>query len=272
MVITTSAMHWCSDAIKGGLLQVIVSCSAAQKFQKTMTSLLNDVLPASLIHYYGLQTLENELVEAMKLAKGLNFRSACLLQPWKSFVDLARERLGRVRSLDETWKQRLKHAITRRYSYSVPELLDLIHRLVNVERSAPVASSGAALAAEVSITVLQNVKNWTKPRDIAPRSAPSVSVCLFFYRLSTTTHKSAAENDKLSVRERAFLRTFLSHDYNVAKYDRVYPSQTLLLTGDPRAAFLTLFDYRRGCANIEDSDWPNRSRAPCVLQGEQSCM
>ncbi|KAJ6523091.1 hypothetical protein DFH09DRAFT_1330159 [Mycena vulgaris] len=243
MLLTMPEHHWCSDAIDAGLLQVIISCSAAEKFQKTMRSLLDDVLPASLIHYYGLQVVEDELVEAMKLAKGLNFRSVSLLKEWKSFVDLVRERLGRARSFDDTWKQRLK-------SCDNAQCGKIGHSSLFGRCSGCQAFYYCSPKCQAWDWTEGNHQRFCNPQ----RSL----------RLSA--------NDELGVRERTFRRALLSHDYNVAKYDHIYPAQALLLACDPRAAFLTLFDYRRGRATIEvqllsdsevvqsfspDSDWPN---------------
>ncbi|KAJ6528723.1 hypothetical protein DFH09DRAFT_1094227 [Mycena vulgaris] len=257
MLLTMPEHHWCSDAIDAGLLQVIISCSAAEKFQKTMRSLLDDVLPASLIHYYGLQVVEDELVEAMKARKGVKLSPPACCKAWESFVDLARERLGRVRSFDDTWKQRLKSCDNAQCG--------------NIGHS---SLFGTLLwLPRLSITVLRNCQesDWDRgqPSEILqPAALPPPQYAQMTNSACANAHSDGA---------------LLSHDYNVAKYDHIYPAQALLLACDPPLPRSSRSSITVGAArSIEvqllsdsevvqsfrpDSDWPNEVARASALCG-----
>lgn len=68
-ILSTTRGHcFIRDAIEAGLLRVVASCGAAGKFQKTLTSFLENVLPRSLLYYYDVHIFEAELLKAHAVA------------------------------------------------------------------------------------------------------------------------------------------------------------------------------------------------------------
>ncbi|KAJ6478283.1 hypothetical protein C8R45DRAFT_1076778, partial [Mycena sanguinolenta] len=98
MLRTTRGHHFIEDAIASGLLHLIVSCGGVGKCYTALKSILEDVLPSSLVRYYDLQVLETALFEVSHLCKTEAFRASTILGPWNEFVTLGQERIALLHS------------------------------------------------------------------------------------------------------------------------------------------------------------------------------
>ncbi|KAJ6514655.1 hypothetical protein DFH09DRAFT_1373935 [Mycena vulgaris] len=88
-----------ADAVKAGLLRVIVSCGD-RKFDAELIPILDAVLSKSLISYYAVSVFKDALQAVQSVVAGRPFRSSKLQAAWQRFSSLVEERIGILRSFD----------------------------------------------------------------------------------------------------------------------------------------------------------------------------
>ncbi|KAJ6564477.1 hypothetical protein B0H19DRAFT_1068022 [Mycena capillaripes] len=214
-----------TEALDAGLIRVLLLCGAWGNFNETLKSLIEDILPTSLIHYYELSILERELLlnaNPKPLASKKSFQPFLESSMWKQFVAMAEPRIAILHG-GESELQHLKAC-------------DNAKCCKIGDRNAFQRCSGC-LGFYYCSPECQKL-DWSDGDHHAYCGAhPS-------QRLS--------ELRDLRVRERSFLRALLTHDYNEAKHSRIYPEQALRYPKDgPEPRFFTLFDYRTRRVKIE---------------------
>jgi hypothetical protein len=98
MLRTTHGHHYIPDAISSGLLHLITSCGSAGKCYPALESLLEDVLPSSLVKYYDLTDLEVGLLDVSHLCDTAALQASEISGAWNEFVTVAEERIALRRS------------------------------------------------------------------------------------------------------------------------------------------------------------------------------
>ncbi|KAJ7770399.1 hypothetical protein B0H14DRAFT_3164888 [Mycena olivaceomarginata] len=98
MLRTTHGHHYIPDAISSGLLDLIASCGSAGKCYPALESLLEDVLPSSLVKYYDLADLEIGLLDVSHLCDTAALQASEFSGAWNEFTTVAEERIALRRS------------------------------------------------------------------------------------------------------------------------------------------------------------------------------
>lgn len=167
-----------TNALHAGLLQVVILSGARDTFNQILKPLIDDVLPSSLMRYYEILFISDELRHLKALANTNAFQSCAVIGPWNQFISLAEERIQILRAVhaEEYHLKACDNAKVRRFVYPV----DLIYPLVSVAKLATAPGSSAVPGVSVFITAPWNAKSWIGAREtIAPTvglSIPSVSV------------------------------------------------------------------------------------------------
>ncbi|KAJ7772418.1 hypothetical protein B0H16DRAFT_1714616 [Mycena metata] len=82
LFLTTSGARMIPDALRAGLLYVVVSCSMVNQFTKDLKMLVK-VLTASLMSYTTLSVLEDSLATVQEISKSPKFLSSSVFKLWK---------------------------------------------------------------------------------------------------------------------------------------------------------------------------------------------
>ncbi|KAJ6550258.1 hypothetical protein B0H19DRAFT_1265101 [Mycena capillaripes] len=221
ILLAASGRDAMMDALRAGLLRVIVLSGNRGKFTQTLKSLVEEVLPSTLVNYYELAVAVDEIRQANALA-GSTFRSSAIWGPWKEFVDLATDR----------------HTIAYN-TRSEPSLKACDNaKCCKIGATDLFKRCSGCLSFYYCSLECQRLE-WREKETIAATAGFSLLIVLI---------------QALRVRERAFLRAAMTHDYNLAKNKEIYLEQVLLSskTGTP-LKFFTLFDYTRG--RVQTNGW-----------------
>lgn len=97
---TATARRFVPGALHAGLLHVVASCGAANKFEQELRTLLGEVLPLSLLYYYNCSYLQDSLLHVRDLVQARAFRLSRIFDSWMSFSKFADKRLAILQSFD----------------------------------------------------------------------------------------------------------------------------------------------------------------------------
>ncbi|KAJ7775583.1 hypothetical protein B0H16DRAFT_48587 [Mycena metata] len=208
------------DAHSAGFLPMIICCGSHGQFNDTLKSLLEDVLPSSLIHYNELCTISETLHVAKLAAAQPPFQTSGICDAWTKFLGIVEERIKIMASLDSPGP-RVKACDNA--------------KCCKIADSALFQRCSNCLGFYYCSPECQEA-DW---HDGAHRSW-----CNLFHSLRLS------ERQPLAHRERAFLRAVLTHDYTAAKLD-IYREQVLRMPTTDNKCLITLFDYRAGRVRIE---------------------
>ncbi|KAJ6501214.1 hypothetical protein C8R47DRAFT_260029 [Mycena vitilis] len=202
------------DALRAGLLQVIILGGTRSEFVPLVKSLLEDALQSSLLHYNEVLYLETHLPSATALIQQRKpFQTSAVLDSWNQFAALASERIAILHNFGNN-NSRLKACDNAR--------CDKINTSTRFQRCS------GCLSFYYCSPECQRL-DW--------HDGDHRSHCRYHpHRLS--------EMQEMKARERSFLRAVMAYDYDAAKQtQRFYP--------DSDTSFFTLFDYRRGPVQIK---------------------
>jgi hypothetical protein len=87
------------EAFDAGLLHTIASCAAMGVMKPACVIFLEQVLPPSMIYYYDVQCLERAFVHAEPIIHCEPFQRCEILDKWRTFTAVARERVMVLNSL-----------------------------------------------------------------------------------------------------------------------------------------------------------------------------
>ncbi|KAF8208391.1 hypothetical protein K438DRAFT_1813918 [Mycena galopus ATCC 62051] len=219
LFLTASGSRMIPDALRDGLLYVVASCSTVDQFNDDLAMLVK-VLTCSLVSYPTLLVLEDSLA-TVEISQSPKFLSSTVFKHWKTFTELSDERLAFFRKYNEAAQKRRK--------------------------------------------VCDNVQcGKTGDRSLFKRC----SICKSCYYCSPRCQETdwlAGEHRKfcqpypcfrlseiqpVGVRERAFMRTLLNHDYTEMRL-AVYTKQVFFMAQNPATPFFTLFQPSRGRFEIK---------------------
>ncbi|KAF7354455.1 hypothetical protein MVEN_01134600 [Mycena venus] len=215
LFLTASGSRMIPDALRHGLLYVVVSCSAVNQFNDDLTMLVK-VLSCSLVSYATLLVLEDSLATVKEFATSSRFLSSTVFKHWKTFTELSAERLALLRKFNETAQKRRKACDNVQCGKIGDRSL---FRRCSICKGCYYCSSQCQEA------------DWL--------AGEHGKFCQPYpcFRLS--------EMQPVGVRERAFMRTLLNHDYTEMRL-AVYTKQAIFMAQNPATPFFTLFQSSRG--------------------------
>ncbi|KAJ7458896.1 hypothetical protein FB451DRAFT_1372108 [Mycena latifolia] len=221
-ILSTYGYPLMADALEHGILHAILLCGRTGTFHPKLVSLLDHVLPASLLHYNILDSLEYAMPAAHDLANLEAFQASSLSEPWQRFAVFAADRLEILKLFHDGVVESLKACdnLDCRFVSEKPHF-----------RRCAGCRTSYYCSHECQAT------DWRAGghREFCDRHSA--------FHLD--------ENRNLNVRERSFLRDcVLTWDYEIAKHDIIYPQKVLFMAQHPSAQFFTLYDYTRGPAQI----------------------
>jgi hypothetical protein len=110
-----------TNALHAGLLQVVILSGARDTFNQILKPLIDDVLPSSLMRYYEVLFIADELRHLKALANTNAFQSCAVIGPWNQFICLAEERIQILRAVhaEEYHLKACDNAKVRRFVYPV---------------------------------------------------------------------------------------------------------------------------------------------------------
>ncbi|KAJ6549533.1 hypothetical protein DFH09DRAFT_1169002 [Mycena vulgaris] len=220
LFLTASGSRMIPDALRNGLLYVVVSCSTVDQFNDDLTMLVK-VLSCSLVSYATLLVLEDSLATVKEFAKSPRFLSSTVFNHWKTFTELSEERLVLFRNFNEAAQKRRK-ACDNVQCGEIGD--DSLFKRCSICKSCYYCSSRCQKT------------DWLAGEH---RKFCQSYPC---FRLS--------ERQPIGVRELAFMRTLLNHDYTEMRL-AVYTKQAFFMAQNPATPFFTLFQSRRGRFEIK---------------------
>ncbi|KAJ7078775.1 hypothetical protein C8R44DRAFT_825108 [Mycena epipterygia] len=203
-----------ANAVKSGLLHVIVACGGTGEVNAALQLILEDALPTSLLYYYNLLIFDEALAAVESLACEPAFRSCAIFDVWTQFTALAAQRLS-ILSKD----QRLKACDNLKCGR--------IGARISFKRCS------GCLASYYCSADCQKI-DWSEYHGKSCDRLCSYRLC---------------EMQPFRARERSFLRALLNHDYTASK-SLIIQKQALFMATHPGEAFVTLFDYTKGHGQV----------------------
>ncbi|KAJ7469717.1 hypothetical protein FB451DRAFT_1560047 [Mycena latifolia] len=82
-----------AEALDAGLLYTVASCGVTGVMYYECICILQDLLPASLAYYYNVDAIDNAFHEVQELVHNEHFRRSAIVDQWRIFTALARERV-----------------------------------------------------------------------------------------------------------------------------------------------------------------------------------
>ncbi|KAJ7739166.1 hypothetical protein B0H16DRAFT_1569076 [Mycena metata] len=221
MLFVTSGPHLIPDALRAGLLYVVISCSRVNQCTRDLTTLVEEVLTSSLVSYATLSVLEDSLGTVQEISKSPKFLSSTVFKHWKTFIELSDERLAFLREFNEGEQKRRKVCDNVQCGkIGDRSLFKRCSSCKSYYYCSPKCQKTDWLAGEH--------RNFCQ-------SYPS-------FRLS--------ELQPIPVRERTFMRALLNHEYRKIAID-MYTNQVAFMAQSPSSPFFTLFQFDRGRVQIE---------------------
>ncbi|KAJ7657699.1 hypothetical protein DFH06DRAFT_453167 [Mycena polygramma] len=223
------------EAIRGGLLRVIVLTAAAGKLMGNLKFIFEKMLPNSLLYYYDLRVLNLALqdLETYGYTRDPKFIASPAFDAWTEFETLAEERLTIFRRLATGDSPRLRGC-------------DNAKCCRIADASLFKRCSGCRFSHYCSAEC-QHI-DW--------RQGQHRKYCDAQSRLRLGSMRSSAIGAQPCTasywsarwaRERAFLRALLTHDYHTMKYSHIFHTQVMFMAESPECTmFLTMFDYTKG--------------------------
>ncbi|KAJ7464072.1 hypothetical protein FB451DRAFT_454095 [Mycena latifolia] len=220
LFLTASGSRMIPDALHDGLLYVVVSCSTVDQFNDDLTMLVK-VLSSSLLSYPTLLVLEDSLATVKEIAQSPKFLSSTVFKHWKTFTELSEERLALFRKFKEA-------AQTRRKACDNVQCGKTGDRTLFKRCSICKSCYYCSPRCQERDWLAGDHRKFCKPYPC--------------FRLS--------EMQPVGVRERAFMRTLLNHDYTEMRL-AVYTKQVFFMAQNPATPFFTLFQSSRGRFEIK---------------------
>ncbi|KAJ6458846.1 hypothetical protein C8R47DRAFT_1328114 [Mycena vitilis] len=222
------------DAIREGLLRVIVLTAAAGKLMGNLKFIFEKMLPNSLLYYYDLRVLNLALqeLESYGYSRDPKFIASPAFDAWTEFEALAEERL----------------TIFRRLATG-----DSPPRLRGCDNAKCCRIANASLFKRCSGCRFSHYCS-AECQQIDWHQGQHRKYCDAQSRLRLGSMKSSTMGTQPTsywsarwTRERAFLRALLTHDYHTMKYSHIFHTQVMFMTESPECTmFLTMFDYSKG--------------------------
>ncbi|KAJ7466181.1 hypothetical protein B0H11DRAFT_2048754 [Mycena galericulata] len=209
------------EAFEAGLLVTIASCAAFGLENPSSRILLEQILPMSMVYYYDVQCLEPALLQADPITHCEPFQACKLVDTWRTFTALARERIALVHSVASPQRRRACDNV----------------KCGHILEKTDFQRCSRCLSFYYCSRECQRI-DW--------RAGDHRKVCV----PGRSFHLGGGVAQDLRVRERSFMRAILAHDYETQKWTTVYPQQVAFMAANPGVPYFTLFDYRDGRVKI----------------------
>ncbi|KAJ6507433.1 hypothetical protein C8R47DRAFT_1315648 [Mycena vitilis] len=214
--------HRCiSEALRGGLLQAMLICGYQPPESTAHAHLkffLEAILSMSLMYHTVVRGIEVTLSD---LEDAVNRAPLANTEMWQDFLDLARERVAILKSMEAS-------DLARTTACDNLECRSIDAR-PNFERCSGCKST-------YYCSKQCQISDW--------RHGGHRRICAPGLLLPLTEYQD------LTQRDRAFIRTIVHHDYEALKADIVH-AQVLFMNQFPREGFMTMFDYTWGRPSIK---------------------
>ncbi|KAJ6560581.1 hypothetical protein DFH09DRAFT_1161295 [Mycena vulgaris] len=212
-----------SEALDAGLLYTVASCSIVGVMHPESSSILRDILPASIAYYSTVAAMDNAFAEAQGLVHTDFFARSKLVEDWRWFTGLIRERLPILDSF-------------RGRDSPLQRACDDVQCGKITEKVTLGRCSACQSFYYCSRECQKN--DW--------RAGAHREACA----LGNSYHLGQRPGNALGVRDRLFLRALITHDYKASKWTVVCPQKLAFMAAHPNELYFTLFDYRRGRVEI----------------------
>ncbi|KAJ7777195.1 hypothetical protein B0H16DRAFT_1853537 [Mycena metata] len=209
------------ESLEHGLVHTIVSCATMRVEHPACTVFLEQILPTLMIYHGDVQRLDHAFDHAEPILHCEPFRNCALVDKWRVFASLARERLALVNQLGSLPYRRACDN-------------------VKIHEKAALKRCSGCLAFYYCSPQCQQV-DW---RDGGHRQ-----VCT-----RASFHLGGGPYKELTVRERLFMRAVLAHDYEKHKWSTVYVQEVTFMAENPGVPHFTMFNYRYGAVKITVHD------------------
>ncbi|KAJ7738037.1 hypothetical protein DFH07DRAFT_85951 [Mycena maculata] len=241
------------EAFEAGLLVTIASCAALGLENASSRILLEQILPMSMVYYYDVQCLEPAFLQADPIIHCGPFQACQLVDTWRTFTTLARERIALVHSVAASQRRRACDNV----------------KCGHILEKTDFQRCSRCLSFYYCSRECQRI-DW--------RAGDHRKVCVPGHSF----HLGEGVVQDLRVRERSFMRAVLAHDYETQKWTTVYPQRVAFMAANPGVPYFTLFDYRHGKVNISvhatsaphggAPDWDPFAGAACWDEGIASSL
>ncbi|KAJ7439053.1 hypothetical protein B0H11DRAFT_1934828 [Mycena galericulata] len=231
------------DALDAGLLAFIIMAgksSLKDSMYDHIVYLISRVIQVSLVHYNVLLTLDKVLPQIAAMEEDEIFKKSKMFEHWVVMRNLSNERLRLLRSFNAE----------RSPLYKACDNL----QCGRIGDRPEFKRCGGCRCSYYCSNECQ-IQDWRHDN----------------HRFNCSPYRPFCLNEQTShtVRERAFLRTLLHHDYSKSSDVNVHLLEVAFMNSNPNVPFLTLFDYTSGpveittCALIDAADlatsplWPD---------------
>ncbi|KAJ7141710.1 hypothetical protein C8R43DRAFT_1238363 [Mycena crocata] len=209
------------EALRAGLLLTMASCAAFGVMTPSNTILLEQILPTALIYYFDVQDLEQAFKQAEPIIHCEPFQTCSIIGKWRAFAVQTRERVAILHSLSATPCLRACDNV----------------KCGQIMEKTRLKRCSACLSFYYCSPDCQRM-DW---KEGGHREACSSG---------HSFHFGGGVAEKISVRERMFMRAVLAHGYKAQKWTTVHPQQVAFMTANPGVPYFTLFDYRTGSVKV----------------------
>ncbi|KAJ7159218.1 hypothetical protein C8R43DRAFT_351958 [Mycena crocata] len=210
---------WLPAAVKNGLLLAIVASASGVRIEEQLESLIT-VISASLVYYPIPATIAAALRPLETLVSSAAFQTSTIYENWLDFTDLVQERLEVMQMFDSD-------------EYVYLKACDNLECTIITDKAAFKRCSGCHSYYYCSKEC--QLVDW--------RAGGHRDAC------AESSAVQLNESQRLSFRERGFLRALVHHDYRAAKAE-IFERMALALRRHPATDLFISFNYTVGAVKI----------------------